>query len=509
MTGNPASGGSVNRLLERHRWQILLVLIALAATVRLAALADFNHSIYGDFLIWDERVYHNWASALVDDSATPRPVRDFTSLPAYIMAAVYAVFSPSPIYFRYFNVFLGVLTCILIYRIGWEISGPLVATGAGVAATFYKPFIFFSITLLKSSLSIFLCAWMVLLFLRCIKKSSYPHSLALGVCAGLLTNVRANFLPVLPLLPVLIVWHRFRVERRGKSAAWLAGACLAGMALSLSPFIVKNYLETGRPALTAAGGFNLYLANNPDNSCPYYRPAPFATSNPVFQGVQFVIEASRRTGKTLGTRGASSFWTREVIRLGRENPAWLIGKLFQKAMALFSRFEPADNFDIGFLSRFIPFLAWPFLGIGLMIPLGMAGIFRAMAGKDPQAISLFLISFVYAATLVAFFTNIRIRLPLLVVWIPYAVYGLVAVIEDFFERRKKAVWLFVGTAILFSVVIWTPLPCAGDMSGHYNTHAINLMGKREGEGRHRLLEGIGGDEKAVLGICQSGLGRVL
>ena len=112
-----------------------------------------------------------------------------------------------------------------------------------------------------------------------------------------------------------------------------------------------------------------------------------------------------------------------------------------------------------------------------MIPLGMAGILRAMADRDSIALSLFLISFVYGATLVVFFTNIRIRLPLLVVWIPYSVSGIVAFIDGFFLRRIRPMVLLLGTAILFSIITYAPLPCAYDMSGHYNTHAINLMGK--------------------------------
>ena len=154
-----------------------------------------------------------------------------------------------------------------------------------------------------------------------------------------------------------ISWQRYRIYRRMKPAIWSIVAYGVGLTIALSPFTVTSYLKTGRPALTATGGFNLYLANNPDNPCPYYRPASFASSNPALQGIQFVIEASRRTGKKLTNREASSFWTREVFRLAIKDPAKFFMKLLQKALALFNRFEPADNFDIGFLSRFVSFLA--------------------------------------------------------------------------------------------------------------------------------------------------------
>ncbi|MBI9082516.1 MAG: glycosyltransferase family 39 protein [Desulfobacterales bacterium] len=454
----------------------------IAACVRLVGLVDFTGSLYGDFLIWDEQVYHQWASSLVDDSVKSLPVRDFTPLPAYAMAALYALFSPDPQYFRYFNLLLGVLTCGLIYFIGMEISGRAVGFGSGFAAALYKPFIFFSVTALKSSLSVFLFAMVVLLFLRCLKIDRPMHTLLLGVFAGLFINVRANFVLALPLLPVLLAWHRCRLNRQWTAAAMLVGTYLVGLVISTAPFVVKNYRETGQMALTAAGGFNLYLANNPDNPCPYYRPVPFAVSTPAFQATQFTIEASRRSGRRLSSREASAFWTREVFDRTRDRPGWFVGKLFQKVLALFNRFESADNYDIDFISRFVTFFSLPFFCIGLMIPLGMAGILRAMIKKERSAVHLFLISFVYASTLVLFFTNIRIRLPLLVVWIPYAVYGLWSIIEDICQYRAKAAGLFLGMVLFFAIISRISLSCSDDLTGHYNTHAVNLMRKgREAE----------------------------
>jgi len=360
---------------------ILPVILLGAFLVRILAFTNFSHSLYGDFLLWDEKVYQAWASHILEGKLFV--VHDFSPFPAYVMAAVYWLLGNDPDNVRGVNIIFGIFTCLFIYFIGRDLANRTIGLLACLIAALYKPFIFFSITILKESLGLFLFSATIFLFIsrmkdmdasavkgekredlqgKRYKKSvrSYGKILFLGITAGLLINVRQNCIVLLPVFPLFLLWRIYRNAFSVQKMALTVIVYLAGLFLSISPFLIQNYHATGEFTAAPAGGFNLYLANNLENPYPYYRPVPFATSAPAEQAIQFIIEASRRAGKKLSPREASSFWTREVIETAREHPGALAWKLWQKTLTLFNQFEAEDNYDIGFTSRFVPLFRLPF-----------------------------------------------------------------------------------------------------------------------------------------------------
>lgn len=298
--------------------------------------------------------------------------------------------------------------------------------------------------------------------------------LLLGITAGLLINVRQNCNVLLPVFLFFILWMIYKKAFSFPRMALTVAAYLLGIFFALSPFLIRNYYATGEFTASPAGGFNLYLANNMENPYPYYRPVSFATSVPAGQATQFIIEASRRVGKKLSPGEASSFWTREVIQIAREHPGAMAWKLWQKTLVFFNQFEAEDNYDLGFISRFIPFFRLPFFAFWFIFPLGMAWMILSIR-KSEQTLALNVVFLIYALTLIAFFSNMRIRAPLLVILIPYAAMGLVTV----FNILKKKIPPADGKPYLIvfailTIIAFLPVTGTGDLSGHYNTHAINL-----------------------------------
>ena len=469
-----------------------------ALLIRLFALSDFSHSIYGGFLIWDERVYQDWAMNILNGRHFV--VHDFSPLPAYLMAGVYLLFGINPDYVRAVNIIFGIITCFFIYCIGRDLANKTIGLLASLIAALYKPFIFFSITLLKESLGLFLFSATIYLFLSLMKdidpqtvtKENREEGqgkinrhglrytgkiLLLGITAGLLINVRQNCIVLLPVFPPFILWKIYKKIFSFPRIALTVGVYLLGIFFALSPFLIRNYSATGEFSASPAGGFNLYLANNLENPYPYYRPVTFATSVPVGQATQFIIEASRRVGKKLTPREASSFWTREVIQIAREHPGALSWKLWQKTLVFFNQFEAEDNYDLGFISRFIPFFRLPFFAFWFIFPLGMAVMILSIR-KSEKTLALNGIFLIYALTLIVFFSNMRIRAPLLLILIPYAAMGC----EMVFRILKKKIPMAEGKPYLIvfailTVIAFLPVTGTGDLSGHYNTHAINLDSK--------------------------------
>ncbi len=144
------------RWLGAHPVVPLVAILLLAALVRTGALLDWLESVYRDFLVFDESVYHLWAVRVAQGGDATFPVTDFAALPAYFMLAAYRLFSPQPLVVRILNLLLGVATCGGIYLIGRRLADDRTGLLAAAVAALYKPFIFYSVTLLKEALGLLL-----------------------------------------------------------------------------------------------------------------------------------------------------------------------------------------------------------------------------------------------------------------------------------------------------------------------------------------------------------------
>jgi len=218
------------------------------------------------------------------------------------------------------------------------------------------------------------------------------------------------------------------------------------------------------------------MGNNLQNQDPYYRPVPFASPDPLEQGVHFTIEASRRTGRKLSPQEASSYWTREVIQSAMEQPGTFLWKICQKTLVLFNQFEGGDHYHIGFISDFVKFFKFPFLSLWLILPFGMAGMFTTIF-KSKKLLALSLIFFLYGLTLIAFFTNTRYRLPMLVILIPFTVMGIDNVVSYVKHRQWNRIGIYSAIFLGFIIMEFLPVRATDDMTPYYNTHAIILDSK--------------------------------
>ena len=471
-------------LYRRHYNSIIFAILLIALSLRITALLNYQASVYDGFLIWDESVYQNWALKILEGGQPSNVAHDFAPLPAYLMALLYKIISPNPFVIRIFNILISTFTCWLIYGIGKTLANRSVGLIASLFSALYGPFIFFSLTLLKTSLSVFLFAAAVYLFLLNLKTVSRLRTLGIGIAIGLLLNVRPNIIFVLIFLPIAMVW-RWRGHRpRYKTIASVLLLYFVGLGLSVGPFTVIKYKTTKELSVTATGGFNLYLANNLQNPYPYYRPVPFAVSTPSKQATHFIVEASRRAGEKLSPKEASDYFTREVFKSACEMPFLFSQKLFLKCLALFNRFESADNYHIGFMSSYIRLFKFPFLAFWAILPLGMIG-FATTFKTSPASRVMAGFFFMYSITLIIFFTNIRIRMPLMVIMIPMSAWGLQSLLSSIRERQFKQIIALGMVGIGFVVIAFLPIPGADDMTAHYNTHAINL--NRKGNTREAVL----------------------
>jgi 4-amino-4-deoxy-L-arabinose transferase-like glycosyltransferase len=460
--------------VERYARPLLGLILLVALGLRVAALMNLSGTIYVDFMLWDERFYHEFAVRIADGTYADRAVYEFAPLFAYLMAGVYRLFSPDIFHIRLLNILFGVLACWVIYGIGARLGGRKIGLLACLAAALYKPFILYSIVPLKEASAILLFALTAFMLLTAIEKKGLLPSGLLGLAMGLLLNVRPNAVILIPLLMALIVWYRYQNGDGLRTVAAHFGLCLLGLWIAVAPFVIRNYIVAGKFAVTTSqSGFNLYLGNNLGNPDPYYRPVPFASSSPFEQGIQFTIEASRRTGKILSSTEASDYWTEETFRQAIAEPRAFAWKIVQKSLALANRFEACDHYDIGFLSDFARFFKLPLFSFWFVFPLGMAALaFRLFDDRKARALGLILA--VYAATLLIFFNNARYRVPMLTILIPYAALGCADLVEKIRRRDFRRAGMFAAVVLAFTAVGFLPIQATDDRTAYFNTHAIIL-----------------------------------
>jgi len=462
--------GYIERILmlaERHATLIVSIILFLALVVRIIALLDLKNSIYFDYLLYDERVYHTWASQIAGGIYHSSSVYKFAPLFAYVMAAIYKIFSPQVLYIRILNMAFGVATCYLVYLTGKELAGRVIGISACLVAALYKPFIFYSIVPLKAAFSVFLLALIIYLFMAALRKRSVVKLFFMGVALGLMLNVRPQSLLIIPFLPVVIGWNDVKSGESFKNMSLNAALYILGITIALSPFVTRNYIVAGKVALTTSqSGFNLYQSNRIGSG-----PVPFAVTSPFYQGIQYTIEASRRVGRKLTPEEASSYWKQETVKEIKKAPAIFFQKVCKKILFFCQQFQLTDHYNIQFMSRFVPFFKIPFFSFWFIFPLAMAGMATGVF-RSSKVRALSLIFFVYGSSLIIFFTTTRYRLPLLAILIPFAVMGIEGLLSAIGERRLSTISLWIVTVVSFLILGALPTERTGDMTAYYNGHAI-------------------------------------
>ncbi|MDD2237139.1 MAG: glycosyltransferase family 39 protein [Kiritimatiellae bacterium] len=443
--------------------------------IRLCAAWSWSQTPFWLIPVADEKIYHDWASLLATGQYNPQAIYEFSPLPAYFFALVYRIVGISPFAVRLTNILLGSITCLLIAKISRKLSGRRVALFASVLAASYLPFIFYSVTRMKTSLSVLLFALFVFCLLNALRNGRYRWFLLLGLTTALATQTRGNYLLLLPV--GLLAAFKSGNDRRSKaSIGWVNRTVLfiAGALIVFAPVTVRNAQISHRVVLsTTQGGFNFYLGNHHLYEAPGSRPTQFAMPDPYVQGTQFTIEANRRNKNIRSALDASSYWYRATLEEIISNPTVSLKKTGRKLLSIFNRYDACDHFNLDYLRPYIPrFFSIPFPSFAWIFPLGAVGMLLSL--KQREFRWLLLTGGAYATTLVLFFTNGRYRLPLAVILIPCAAAGLSFLVSAIKKHRVKSILRYFACFILFLSLSCIPHKGTNDFSAYRVNHGVVL-----------------------------------
>jgi 4-amino-4-deoxy-L-arabinose transferase-like glycosyltransferase len=176
----------------------------------------------------------------------------------WFLIPVYWIFGRSWVSIGLAQIALAVVTALLVYEIGRRSLGPRTGLLGAAIATLNPYLAWHDVHVNREIVDQVCAAALVLLALVVAERPSKRLALLLGIVTGaaMLGNTRLVFIPVLCAL--YLVWRL----PRARSSAMIASLVLAGAAVAIAPWLVRNRVSVGCWAITTDGRA-LWKANNP------------------------------------------------------------------------------------------------------------------------------------------------------------------------------------------------------------------------------------------------------
>lgn len=240
----------------------LAIILVVGAALRLAAVLWLADTVpYTDYAYYDmagAQIASDWGFFF--DRSQVEYYGKFGWWPPlypFFVGGLYSLFGANHRLVVFTQVFLGVLVCWLVFRLGRRLGGQTTGHVAAALVALDPTYIFATNLLASENLFV---VWLVLGLLLVTRPALRASTLAgAGALFGLAALTRATGL----LLPVVAIpWLRSRVPSRHawlRASAWLLGVC----ALTIAPWTLRNALVVGSPALVCfGGGLNFYFGHN-------------------------------------------------------------------------------------------------------------------------------------------------------------------------------------------------------------------------------------------------------
>jgi 4-amino-4-deoxy-L-arabinose transferase-like glycosyltransferase len=314
---------------------------------------------------------------------------------------------------------------------------------------------FHEATLLQAALDPVLSALALWLLARALEGEARPRAFLLaGLALGLFALNRPNVLPWAAVAAALLL-----VARGLRAGARPAAVLLLGAALGVAPAALRNLAVSGELVLVSShGGLNFLVGNGPGAN-GVYRWLDGITPNIVGQAADAKKVAEAEAGRPLSPREVSAHFAGKAWRWIAEHPGPAARLFGRKCWYVLSGDEAPLNFSFPWYRGETGVLRLLFVGPGLLVPLGGAGLvlLLAGAGRLPRRDGAVWASFVPAYTLLvaAFFVATRYRLPL---YVPLATAGggaLVLLLEACRTRETRRFVLAGAVALpLAAFALW-------------------------------------------------------
>ena len=181
----------------------------------------------------------------------------------FFLASLYDVIAPNHRVAVFAQVGLGTLVCWLVYALGRRAGGERVGSLAALLIAVDPTYVFLTNILASENLYVVWLALALLLYEKAVAAQGAWRRWAMaGIAFGLGALTRAIGL-VAVVVGAVALRRRVRTRR-----AWITQGVylLAGAALVIAPWTLRNAVVVGSPALICfGGGLNFYFGHNPEH----------------------------------------------------------------------------------------------------------------------------------------------------------------------------------------------------------------------------------------------------
>jgi hypothetical protein len=384
---------------DARRWIAVAALVGL--TLRLAfGLFYWTHQP----LTRDEREYLSLARSLAagrgyvyDHEILSGPVEPFGRAPGYpvflaLVGGGRDVVSAVPTSVKVAQSVVGTIGVLLIAALAWRLAGPRAAVAGAAIAAMYPPLVW--VSAYAYSEAVF---WPFgLLVVWSIDRLTPPHptvhgrAFVAGVLSGTGVLLRAALTTFLPLA---LTWIAFR---RGLRPALVY---IAGVALVVLPWAVRNYEHHGRLVVVASdGGVTFWTGNN-----PLATGEGDMAANPRIKTANTILRAQH---PNLSEEQMEPIYYREALSWIWANPgAWLVLEV-KKLFYLVVPIGPS------YTLHSTRYLVASVLSYGALLSLAVFG-FRRLGAARRGAPGLWLLFGSAVAVALVFFPQERFRIPVI------------------------------------------------------------------------------------------------
>lgn len=436
-------------------------LFAFVFLIRIIALARLTSSPVLLPSGSDMHFYDEWAKQILHGRLTDHFAFYGLPLYAYLLAFIYKIFGYSPFVPGFFQACLDAGTATLIYKTTVRIlrgaapaqirflADPVGWAGLAAAAgwAFFVPAQAYSVILMPTSWFVFLFWLLVWQLLKTDRAPSAWRSLSFGVLIGITAMGVATILFLVPLIMVALV---SRLQPRARLAA--IALFFLGLGAGTSPCWLHNYFIARDPVfLSAHGGINLWLGNNPEATGYPRFPGLHAGQAGMLRDSIDLLEAA--TGRTLKRSEVSQYWSAKARAYITQNPgAWL--KLMVRKIGNFWNGFEYD--DLGVITNLREHgVLFPGPHFAIVAALGIAGLFfccRAFPVSRWVGGALFL---EMSAVLPTFVTE-RYRLAAVPGLLVFAALGLHQLWTHWLLGRYRNAALYLG--LLAAAAVFVSIP---------------------------------------------------
>ncbi|HMB70673.1 MAG TPA: glycosyltransferase family 39 protein [bacterium] len=439
--------------------RFLAAAVVVAWAMRLLHWRSLAPYPWFDFLGLDALYYDEWAKRILRDGVQGEDPFFMGPLYPYLLAGAYKVFGVGLTAVRHLQLILSCASVVLVHLLTRRLSGRAAAMIASGAAAVYGPLVYYSVSILYPTLTVFLSAALLLLLLESAGRRSLPLALAAGAVMGTYALGRGNILLFAPFAFVwlLAAWGR---PLEPRLAGWRRGlpaglALTAGTVLLILPATVHNWRAGDPTLLTTNGGLNFYIGNGPMANGGHMTPVlelpqPDGTVRRVeadlTKDVECRTEAELATGRAMTYTEVSAFWAEETWKTIRRDPGRFAALLVMKFSHFWSTYEIPQIEHFGYFRRYSLPLRGPTLTFMILGPLSVIGMAMALRRPRRWALPLLFVA-AYSFSIILFFVLARYRLPVLPALLPFAAH---AVLETVRAARRRR-WSTVGGAAVGAV----------------------------------------------------------